>query len=231
MQSIFSNFILLILEWNVFTRFTLVWTHHRRKLSSVKDTCYDSAKDFYECVCVCLCVCLSVQHVPCISACPAISVFQRSCAPANQSFSVIRWAVPCSDSHAAHRTVSLPSAPEGFYVAAWPLRHSRRKHCAGFHQSPLWHRQMVQSSTFTSMPAGMIVVPAKQFGPVTWEKGDFKKAGMSESSREPLLGGMLEWLTGVLKVEQTCGCFSQPCTDGLVFVTLKLFCSSLFLSL
>ncbi len=181
---------------------------------------------------VCLCVCLSVQYVPCISACPAISVFQRSCAPANQSFSVIRWAVPCSDSRAAHRTVSLPSAPEGFYVAAWPLRHSRRKHCAGFHQSPLWHRQMVQSSTFTSMPAGMIVVPAKQFGPVTWEKGgDFKKAGMSESSREPLLGGMLEWLTGVLKVEQTCGCFSQPCTDGLVFVTLKLFCSSLFLSL
>ncbi len=56
MQSIFSNFILLILEWNVFTRYTLVWTHHRRKLSSVKDTCYDSAKDFYECVCVFVCV-------------------------------------------------------------------------------------------------------------------------------------------------------------------------------
>lgn len=52
------------------------------------------------------------------------------------------------------------------YDKAWPLRHSRRKHCACFHQSPLWQRQMVQSSTFTSIPAGMIVVPAKQFGPV-----------------------------------------------------------------
>lgn len=139
---------------------------------------------------LCVCVCLSVQYVPCISVCPAISVCQRNCAPANQSLAVMRWAVPCSDSRAAHRTVSLPSAPEGFYDAAWPLRHSRRKHCAGFHQSPLWHRQMVQSSTFTSMPAGMIVVPAKQFGPVTWGKGgDFKEAGMSESSQEPLLGG------------------------------------------
>lgn len=54
----------------------------------------------------------------------------------------------------------------------WPLRHSRRRHCAGFHQSPLWQRQMVQSSTFTSIPAGMIVVPAKQFGPVTQEVGE-----------------------------------------------------------
>lgn len=51
------------------------------------------------------------------------------------------------------------------YDNVWPLRHSRLKHCAGFHQSPLWQRQMVQSSTFTSIPAGMIVVPAKQFGP------------------------------------------------------------------
>lgn len=54
---------------------------------------------------------------------------------------------------------------KSLYDDDWPLRHSRRKHCAGFHQSPLWQRQMVQSSTFTSIPAGMIVVPAKQFGP------------------------------------------------------------------
>lgn len=57
---------------------------------------------------------------------------------------------------------------ESLYDSDWPLRHSRRKHCAGFHQSPLWQRQMVQSSTFTSIPAGMIVVPAKQFGPAAW---------------------------------------------------------------
>lgn len=62
---------------------------------------------------------------------------------------------------------SLPlSVAVSLYDKAWPLRHSRRKHCACFHQSPLWQRQMVQSSTFTSIPAGMIVVPAKQFGPV-----------------------------------------------------------------
>lgn len=35
---------------------------------------------------------------------------------------------------------------------------------------------------------------------------------------------------GVSKAEQTCGCFSRACTDGLVFVTLRLFCSSFFLS-
>lgn len=64
---------------------------------------------------------------------------------------------------------SPPSPLESLYDNAWPLRHSRRKHCACFHQSPLWQRQMVQSSTFTSIPAGMIVVPAKQFGPAAWE--------------------------------------------------------------
>lgn len=50
------------------------------------------------------------------------------------------------------------------YRACLPW-HSRLEHCAGFHQSPLWQWQMLQSSTFTSMPAGIIVVPAKQLGP------------------------------------------------------------------
>lgn len=50
------------------------------------------------------------------------------------------------------------------YSACLPW-HSRLEHCAGFHQSPLWQWQMLQSSTFTSMPAGMMVVPAKQLGP------------------------------------------------------------------
>ncbi len=140
----------------------------------------------FMCVCVCMSECTVCPMYLSMSSYLSLPEELCSC----QSVPRCHKVVPCSDSRAAHRTVSLPSAPEGFYDAAWPLRHSRRKHCAGFHQSPLWHRQMVQSSTFTSMPAGMIVVPAKQFGPVTWGKGgDFKEAGMNESLQEPLLGG------------------------------------------
>ena len=72
---------------------------------------------------------------------------------------------------------------ESLYDNVWPLRHSRRKHCAGFHQSPLWQRQMVQSSTFTSIPAGMIVVPAKQFGPAAWERGGGKEGRKRQERR------------------------------------------------
>lgn len=60
---------------------------------------------------------------------------------------------------------------ERCYRACLPW-HSRLEHCAGFHQSPLWQWQMLQSSTFTSMPAGIIVVPAKQLGPVETHEGD-----------------------------------------------------------
>jgi len=60
------------------------------------------------------------------------------------------------------------------YRACLPW-HSRLEHCAGFHQSPLWQWQMLQSSTFTSMPAGIIVVPAKQFGPAKTHGGNRNK--------------------------------------------------------
>lgn len=77
------------------------------------------------------------------------------------------WASPPPPRPCRSPSPSLPLfVTVSLYDKAWPLRHSRRKHCACFHQSPLWQRQMVQSSTFTSIPAGMIVVPAKQFGPV-----------------------------------------------------------------
>lgn len=61
--------------------------------------------------------------------------------------------------------LAVPLAGGGFCYRACLPWHSRLEHCAGFHQSPLWQWQMLQSSTFTSMPAGIIVVPAKQFGP------------------------------------------------------------------
>lgn len=99
--------------------------------------------------------------------------FPWNCAPAPSVTPTCRggqdyfaWASPPSPPAGVLVLSSLFLVSVSLYDKAWPLRHSRRKHCACFHQSPLWQRQMVQSSTFTSIPAGMIVVPAKQFGPV-----------------------------------------------------------------
>lgn len=74
---------------------------------------------------------------------------------------------PAAAGGAGTRWSRARSGSEWFcsYRACLPW-HSRLEHCAGFHQSPLWQWQMLQSSTFTSMPAGMMVVPAKQLGPV-----------------------------------------------------------------
>lgn len=95
---------------------------------------------------------------------------------------------------------------------------------------------MVQSSTFTSIPAGMIVVPAKQFGPAAWE-GEEKdrKEGMrttrngrgspeSFSFSEGLgwTDAKRGWELGGVRADVQI--FSRACTDGLVFATLKRFC-------
>lgn len=87
-------------------------------------------------------------------------------------------AVPSSSLSSLSSAGCLPggAAGRGFcrYRACLPW-HSRLEHCAGFHQSPLWQWQMLQSSTFTSMPAGIIVVPAKQFGPAKKHRGNRNK--------------------------------------------------------
>lgn len=75
-----------------------------------------------------------------------------------------------------------------FYTICLPW-HSRFEHWAGFHQSPLWQWQMLHSSTFTSMPAGIMVVPAKQFGPGTHTYIDqlIKSERLSFSRPSPLV--------------------------------------------
>lgn len=55
---------------------------------------------------------------------------------------------------------------------------------------------MVQSSTFTSIPAGMIVVPAKQFGPAAWEGREGK-----EGERETEEKGMRTTRNGCVSPE------------------------------
>lgn len=72
----------------------------------------------------------------------------------------------CSVEAIASSPRNSSSVGDFSYTVCLPW-HSRFEHWAGFHQSPLWQWQMLHSSTFTSMPAGIIVVPAKQFGPGT----------------------------------------------------------------
>lgn len=100
---------------------------------------------------------------------------------------------------------------------------------------------MVQSSTFTSIPAGMIVVPAKQFGPASgrgdktgkkeWEQHTHTHKNGCGSPEGFLLfrKGVVKCgreLQGVGRVGADVQIFWRPCTNGLVFATLKRFCCS-----
>lgn len=81
---------------------------------------------------------------------------------------------------------------------------------------------MVQSSTFTSIPAGMIVVPAKQFGPAAWERQERriekgKRRGPPQSV--PLFSGEVEdWSKELAELgdpEQTYRSFHGHASVGL----------------
>lgn len=174
-----------------------------------------------------------VSPCPWISTCPAISVCQRNCAPASQSLAVTRWAVPCADSRAAHRCpslqlrrVSMTTSDRWGTPAASTAQASTSPRCG--------------TDRWCSRPPSLQC----QLGWLWFQRSNLD---LSHGEKEEILRKE-EWVRahrslfwrecqsdskGVSKAEQTCGCFSRACTDGLVFVTLKLFCSffvSFFLS-
>lgn len=227
MQGIISNFILLILEWNVFMRFTLY--ELIRKMCPQWKTLVMILPRTFMCVCVCVWV-YSMSHV---SQYVQLSQFARGIVllPISPSLS---WGGLSPALTAVPHIAPCPS----LQLQRGSMMPPDRWDTPGASTAQASTNPRCGTDRWCSRPPSLQC----QLG---WSSFQRSNLDLSHGEKEEILrkqewararrslfwGGMPGWLTGVLKAEQTCGCFSQPCTDGLVFVTLKLFCSSLLLSL